>query len=212
MRFATVLAAAGSLALAGVAQAAHGDGSEGSIMGPVSFLWPDDREWDSADDNIGPCGSSEGVTERTEFPLCKSLSIARLCLYLLLRGTYSRLVSLTAVQPRAPWPCPSPMRPTRSPSTLLLTIVSLVLLTMQPPPRSDHRLTYPQTRRARPSSRSRSSTTSPRSSLATSATKSMASRAPWLRATMPPSSCSTGRITQARTTAKTRPSLPAPIL
>ncbi len=53
---------------------AHGDGDEGSIMGPVAFLWPEDRAWDAADDNIGPCGSSSGVTNRTIFPLSKSLS------------------------------------------------------------------------------------------------------------------------------------------
>ncbi|ERT00457.1 hypothetical protein HMPREF1624_03830 [Sporothrix schenckii ATCC 58251] len=55
--------------MAGVVRAAHGDGDEGSIMGPVAFLWPDDRNWSAAADNNGPCGSTEGVTNRTLFPL-----------------------------------------------------------------------------------------------------------------------------------------------
>ena len=71
MRFSSVLAATASLAMAGVANAAHGDGDEGTIMGPVAFLWPENREWDASHDNVGPCGSSEGVTNRTEYPLCK---------------------------------------------------------------------------------------------------------------------------------------------
>ena len=66
MRCTAVLAAA---ALAGIATAAHGDSYEGTVMGPVAFLWPDDRVWDSADDNIGPCGSSDGPANRTTFPL-----------------------------------------------------------------------------------------------------------------------------------------------
>lgn len=70
MRFTSIVAATASLALAGVAQAAHGDGDEGSIMGPVAFLWPENRDWSAAADNIGPCGSSEGVTNRTSYPLC----------------------------------------------------------------------------------------------------------------------------------------------
>ncbi|CAK7226916.1 hypothetical protein SBRCBS47491_006390 [Sporothrix bragantina] len=79
MRFSSVLAATASLAMAGVANAAHGDGDEGTIMGPVAFLWPENREWDAGTDNIGPCGSSEGVTDRTLFPLTQgsvALSIA----------------------------------------------------------------------------------------------------------------------------------------
>lgn len=50
----------------------HGEGDEGTIMGPVAFLWPDDRSWNAAYDNSGPCGSSSGVTNRTEFPLSQS--------------------------------------------------------------------------------------------------------------------------------------------
>lgn len=79
MRFSTILSATASLAMAGVARAAHGDGDEGTIMGPVAFLWPENRDWSAAADNIGPCGSSEGVTNRTSYPLSQgsvALSIA----------------------------------------------------------------------------------------------------------------------------------------
>lgn len=48
---------------------AHGEDAEGTIQGPVAFLWPEDRPWSTAADNIGPCGSSNGVSNRTEFPL-----------------------------------------------------------------------------------------------------------------------------------------------
>ncbi|KIH91113.1 hypothetical protein SPBR_01879 [Sporothrix brasiliensis 5110] len=77
MRFATILSATATMA--GMVRAAHGDGDEGSIMGPVAFLWPDDRNWSAAADNNGPCGSTEGVTNRTLFPLSHgsvALSIA----------------------------------------------------------------------------------------------------------------------------------------
>lgn len=69
MLFPSVLALAASFVLAGFANAAHGDGDEGSIMGPVAFLWPENREWDAVDDNKGPCGSADGVTTRTQYPL-----------------------------------------------------------------------------------------------------------------------------------------------
>ncbi|KAL4981784.1 hypothetical protein BDW68DRAFT_171848, partial [Aspergillus falconensis] len=38
-------------------------------MGPAAFLWPPDRTWGAAYDNIAPCGSASGVSNRTEFPL-----------------------------------------------------------------------------------------------------------------------------------------------
>ncbi|OAA65871.1 hypothetical protein SPI_02658 [Niveomyces insectorum RCEF 264] len=79
MRFTTAIAAAGSLVLSHVAHAAHGDGDEGSIMGPVAFLWPPNRPWNAAFDNIGPCGSQFGVSNRTKYPLSQgsvALSIA----------------------------------------------------------------------------------------------------------------------------------------
>ncbi|KAF2475061.1 uncharacterized protein BDR25DRAFT_280695 [Lindgomyces ingoldianus] len=47
----------------------HGEGEEGKSMGPVAFLWPDDRVWNATYDNAGPCGSPAGVTNRTIFPL-----------------------------------------------------------------------------------------------------------------------------------------------
>lgn len=42
---------------------------EATDMGPAAFLWPPDRAWGAAQDNTAPCGSSAGVTNRTEFPL-----------------------------------------------------------------------------------------------------------------------------------------------
>ncbi|KAI0382021.1 hypothetical protein F5Y04DRAFT_253845 [Hypomontagnella monticulosa] len=47
----------------------HGQGAVGNVMGPVAFLWPADRSWSSTADNTAPCGSTAGVTNRTEFPL-----------------------------------------------------------------------------------------------------------------------------------------------
>ncbi|KAF2113145.1 hypothetical protein BDV96DRAFT_614028 [Lophiotrema nucula] len=57
----------------------HGEDAEGTKMGPVAFLWPSDRNWTAAADNIGPCGSPGGVMRRTTFPLSQgsvALSIA----------------------------------------------------------------------------------------------------------------------------------------
>ena len=51
------------------AQQKHGEGEEGRTMGPVAMMWPPDRIWTAAHDNIGPCGSPAGVSNRTEFPL-----------------------------------------------------------------------------------------------------------------------------------------------
>ncbi|KAF1965005.1 hypothetical protein BU23DRAFT_593850 [Bimuria novae-zelandiae CBS 107.79] len=47
----------------------HGSGAEGTQMGPVAFLWPPDRNWTAAADNTAPCGSPDGPSNRTEFPL-----------------------------------------------------------------------------------------------------------------------------------------------
>ncbi|KAF2441073.1 hypothetical protein P171DRAFT_419191 [Karstenula rhodostoma CBS 690.94] len=49
--------------------AQHGAGAEGTEMGPVAFLWPPDRNWNAQADNIAPCGSRDGPSNRTEFPL-----------------------------------------------------------------------------------------------------------------------------------------------
>ncbi|KAF3770594.1 hypothetical protein M406DRAFT_66997 [Cryphonectria parasitica EP155] len=49
MRFTSTLAALG-LAM-GTRAETHGEGDEGTIMGPVAFLWPDDRNWTAAYDN-----------------------------------------------------------------------------------------------------------------------------------------------------------------
>jgi hypothetical protein len=47
----------------------HAAGAEGSVMGPVQFLWPADRPWSADADNTAPCGSNSGVKNRTKFPL-----------------------------------------------------------------------------------------------------------------------------------------------
>lgn len=72
MRFTTTLAALSSLAMGATAEV-HGASAEGTVMGPVAFLWPDDRPWSASHDNTGPCGSAAGVTNRTEFPLSMCL-------------------------------------------------------------------------------------------------------------------------------------------
>ncbi|KAH8780986.1 hypothetical protein F5883DRAFT_483778 [Diaporthe sp. PMI_573] len=78
MRFTTTLTTLGSLAMGARAEV-HGASAEGTTMGPVAFLWPGDRPWSASHDNAGPCGSAEGVTNRTEFPISQgqvALSIA----------------------------------------------------------------------------------------------------------------------------------------
>ncbi|KAI1383313.1 uncharacterized protein F4822DRAFT_73213 [Hypoxylon trugodes] len=72
-------ALAGSHVAADNNKRAHGDGYEGTIMGPAAFLWPEGRTWSASTDNSGPCGSPSGVVNRTQFPLTQGtveLSIA----------------------------------------------------------------------------------------------------------------------------------------
>lgn len=71
-KVATILLAAGSVAALGERNAptAHGVGAMGTEMGPVAFLWPADRPWSAGADNTEPCGSTQGVGNRTPFPLC----------------------------------------------------------------------------------------------------------------------------------------------
>lgn len=38
-------------------------------MGPLGFMWPEDREWNEDDALTAPCGVSGGVVNRTEFPV-----------------------------------------------------------------------------------------------------------------------------------------------
>ncbi|GME45643.1 hypothetical protein GTA08_BOTSDO09368 [Neofusicoccum parvum] len=78
-RYTTALLA--SCALTQLAQGAevHGASAEGTVMGPVAFLWPADRPWSASADNTAPCGSSSGVSNRTQYPLDQgsvALSIA----------------------------------------------------------------------------------------------------------------------------------------
>ncbi|OQD81103.1 hypothetical protein PENANT_c029G05773 [Penicillium antarcticum] len=49
--------------------ASYVNAAEATDMGPAAFLWPPDRAWGAAQDNTAPCGSTAGVTNRTEFPL-----------------------------------------------------------------------------------------------------------------------------------------------
>ncbi|KAI1111637.1 hypothetical protein F5Y14DRAFT_464404 [Nemania sp. NC0429] len=65
----SLLVALGIRSTAAQDDKAHGEGAEGTVQGPVAFLWPEDRPWSAAADNVGPCGSSSGVSNRTEFPL-----------------------------------------------------------------------------------------------------------------------------------------------
>jgi len=46
----------------------HGS-SFANTMGPVTFLYPETRQWAADVDNIAPCGSNSGVRNRSEFPL-----------------------------------------------------------------------------------------------------------------------------------------------
>ncbi|KAK4226543.1 hypothetical protein QBC38DRAFT_480372 [Podospora fimiseda] len=38
-------------------------------QGPAAFWWPPDRGWHPDEDNNAPCGTKDGVTTRTAFPL-----------------------------------------------------------------------------------------------------------------------------------------------
>ncbi|KAI1271692.1 hypothetical protein F5Y07DRAFT_339588 [Xylaria sp. FL0933] len=64
-----LLAGMGSRFAAGEDHEGHGEDAEGTVQGPVAFLWPEDRPWSAGTDNLGPCGSPEGAINRTSFPL-----------------------------------------------------------------------------------------------------------------------------------------------
>jgi hypothetical protein len=53
-----------------IASDVHGEDAK-KDMGPVAFLWPEDRPWNANDDNIAPCGSTSGPVNRTDFPRSK---------------------------------------------------------------------------------------------------------------------------------------------
>ncbi|KAJ5126080.1 hypothetical protein N7448_005389 [Penicillium atrosanguineum] len=57
------------LALASLCFSNVNAADDATDMGPAAFLWPSDRLWGAVQDNTAPCGSSAGVTNRTEFPL-----------------------------------------------------------------------------------------------------------------------------------------------
>ena len=78
-KISVALLAAGFVAAGDSSAQGHGVGTLGTSMGPVAFLWPADRPWSADADNTAPCGSVQGVTNRTPFPLAAgavSLSIA----------------------------------------------------------------------------------------------------------------------------------------
>jgi len=51
---------------------AVGEDDDDPTMGPAAFMWPSDRPWSADVDNVAPCGSSAGVGNRTNYPLCTS--------------------------------------------------------------------------------------------------------------------------------------------
>ncbi|RDL41119.1 uncharacterized protein BP5553_01098 [Venustampulla echinocandica] len=68
----------------------HGASAVGT-MGPVAFLWPEDRPWSADFDNIAPCGSNAPITNRTSFPMSKgavSLSISEEAFHVAFRMAY----------------------------------------------------------------------------------------------------------------------------
>lgn len=46
----------------------HGS-SYAVTMGPVTFLYPETRQWSEDVENIAPCGSNAGIQNRSDFPL-----------------------------------------------------------------------------------------------------------------------------------------------
>lgn len=51
---------------------AVGEDDDSPKMGPAAFMWPSDRPWSADADNVAPCGSSDGVGNRTNYPMCMS--------------------------------------------------------------------------------------------------------------------------------------------
>lgn len=64
----SVAVAAASIMAGRVAAQGHGE-EFAQTMGPVAFMWPDDRPWSEDTETIAPCGSASKVGERTNFPL-----------------------------------------------------------------------------------------------------------------------------------------------
>lgn len=211
-KVATILLAAGSVAALGERNAptAHGVGAMGTEMGPVGFLWPADRPWSAGADNTEPCGSTQGVGNRTPFPLCMLISLwsvssiaKTLINWLTLSIFYSRWCRLP-LHRRGCLRC-------RVYHVLCQRSVSwLCFLVVMPHTPTLNNQQIPRATATLPSRRSRRR--SARSYRATSATSSTPRRAPSRPATMPPSSSSTGPSSRARTMATTRPFMPAPTL
>jgi hypothetical protein len=54
--------------LAQAADEVHGQGVQGTVMGPVAFMWPSDRVWSGSEDNVAPCGNA-AIMNRTDYPV-----------------------------------------------------------------------------------------------------------------------------------------------
>lgn len=65
---ASIVVAAASIMAGRVAAQGHGE-EYAQTMGPVAFMWPDDRPWSEDTENIAPCGSASGPGDRDNFPL-----------------------------------------------------------------------------------------------------------------------------------------------
>lgn len=69
MKLSTAVVVTSTLATSYVAAQSHGE-EFAQTMGPVSFMWPPDREWSEDYENTAPCGSASGpMTNRSMFPL-----------------------------------------------------------------------------------------------------------------------------------------------
>ncbi|CCH41372.1 putative secreted protein [Wickerhamomyces ciferrii] len=65
---ATGLVQASPKAIPGPSPLKHGS-SYANSMGPLTFLYPETRQWNADNDNTAPCGSSAQIQNRSEFPL-----------------------------------------------------------------------------------------------------------------------------------------------
>jgi hypothetical protein len=81
---------------------AVGEDDDDLTMGPAAFMWPSDRPWSADVDNIAPCGSSAGVGNRTNYPLCTSkvrpFLLANLATHVLTRSLFSEWKTRTGTE------------------------------------------------------------------------------------------------------------------
>jgi hypothetical protein len=91
---------------------AAGEDDDDPTMGPAAFMWPSDRPWSADVDNLAPCGSSAGVGNRTNYPLCTSqvrpFVLGNLATHVLTRSLFSERKTRTGTKRRyfeAPHQC-----------------------------------------------------------------------------------------------------------